>query len=319
MSDAGRGGFISKINRSLARMVRSLGSKWAFEANAELENVRTLLLEQNYARIVEQHANPLNRCGRKIFSNSDEDGITLEIARRLGIEAGVFAEFGVGDGLENNTIALAELGWKGFWVGAQKLAFAVPAEAAGNFIFLREFVDRKNVLALARRAMEAIAEKEVDLLSLDLDGNDLYLIEELLESGLRAKVFVVEYNAKFPPPMRWKMEYNAAHRWRYDDYFGASLMEFCDLFERHGYLLACCNSGSGANAWFVRAEYRDAFRDVPREVERLWAPPRYFQIKYGHPVSPRTVASIVGNIGAARERLAGAVDAHRRGVGVSGT
>lgn len=292
------------LARILPRTLRSLGAKWNFEANAKLDHLSTLLLAQDYARICEHHANPLNRCGRKIFSNSDEDGITLEIARRIGMVGGVFAEFGVGNGLENNTIALAAIGWKGFWVGGQKLAFSVETAAPGtqgDFAFFQEFVDRTNVLPLARQGLDTIAESELDLLSLDLDGNDFYFIEELLKGGLRPKIFLVEYNAKFPPPIRWKIDYDPQHRWSYDDYFGASLMEFCDLFERHGYFLVCCNSGSGANAWFVQSAYRNAFRDVPQDVNVLWSPPRYFQVKYGHPASPKTVVSIINNIGATRE------------------
>ena len=298
----------SKIVRSLARILprtlRSLGAKFAFETNAALGDIFGLLFAQSYERIVASHPNPLNHCGRKVFSNADEDGITFEIVRRIGIECGVFAEFGVGDGLENNTIFLASLGWKGFWVGAQKLAFSISPSAckgcSAEFVFLREFVDRSNVVLLVRRGLEAIAEAGIDVLSLDLDGNDLYLIEDLLGAAILPKVFIVEYNAKFPPPIRWKIEYDPDHRWSFDDYFGASLMEFCDLFEKHGYFLACCNSASGANAYFVRSDYAHAFRDVPRDVNVLWAPPRYFPGKYGHPVSPKTVAQIMKNIGKVR-------------------
>jgi len=51
--------------------------------------------------------NPLNRFGAKYFSQTDEDGITLEIVRRIGIRGGTFAELGVGDGLENNALSQA--------------------------------------------------------------------------------------------------------------------------------------------------------------------------------------------------------------------
>lgn len=298
----------SKVARSLARILprtlRSLGAMFAYETNAKLETISTQLLAQSYEKIIEHHPNPLNRFGRKVFSNGDEDGITFEIARRIGIESGVFAEFGVGDGLENNTIFLASLGWKGFWVGGQNLAFSTaPTNPnARDFTFLREFIDRSNVLSLAHRGLEAIAESEIDVLSLDLDGNDLYFVEELLRGAILPKVFIVEYNAKFPPPIRWQIEYDPYHRWSFDDYFGASLMAFCDLLENHGYFLVCCNSGTGANAYFVRSEYRDAFLDVPRDVNMLWTPPRYFLGQYGHPVSPKTVALVMNNIGNVRAK-----------------
>lgn len=46
----------------------------------------------------------------KVYSQSDEDGITLAIVRRLDIARGVFAELGVGDGVENNTLVFLALG-----------------------------------------------------------------------------------------------------------------------------------------------------------------------------------------------------------------
>jgi hypothetical protein len=296
--------FAKFLRNVFPRTLRSIGSMFAFETNAALRDISAQSLARSYDERVERHLNPLNRCGRRVFSNADEDGITFEIIRRIGIGCGVFAEFGVGDGLENNTISLASLGWKGFWVGGQKLAFPLaPSSAetpAPDFVFLREFIDRSNILSLVHRGLKTIAESQIDVLSLDLDGNDFYFLEELLSSAILPKVFIVEYNAKFPPPIRWKIEYDANHRWSFDDYFGASLMTLCDLFEKHGYFLACCNSANGANAFFVRSEYRDAFRDVPSDVNVLWVPPHYFLSQYGHPVSPRTVALIMNNIGKIR-------------------
>jgi hypothetical protein len=53
--------------------------------------------------------------------HNDEDGITFEIPRRIGLADGVFAEFGVGNGVENNTLAPAAAGWTGFWVDGEDL------------------------------------------------------------------------------------------------------------------------------------------------------------------------------------------------------
>src|SRR5262245_52344965 len=63
-------------------------------------------------------ANPLNAHSRRFFSQNDEDGILLEILRRLEISGSfVFLEFGVGDGTQCNTIILLGLGWRGLWIG----------------------------------------------------------------------------------------------------------------------------------------------------------------------------------------------------------
>jgi hypothetical protein len=258
---------------------------------SELMQIRDVALYEA-RRSEPPHPNPLNRHGRKVFSQTDEDGITFEIVRRLGLTKGVFAEFGVGDGLENNTLALAAAGWKGFWVGGQDLRVNPnPSNLAKpNFDFIKAWVKQDNAHALCEQGLTRIAQEAVDLLSIDLDGNDYYIAEALLARGVAPKVVIVEYNAKFIPPIEWKIEYSDDHAWQGDDYFGASLASFCRLFEKHGYFLACCNAFTGANAFFVHAAYRDKFKDIPQDIAQLWSEPRYaLPYRYGHPGSPKTV------------------------------
>jgi hypothetical protein len=288
------------------RVAQKARKALASDLATPLERIAAIsILDYNEARSRE-HVNPLNKYGNKVFSQTDEDGITFEIIKRLGIQHGVFAEFGVGTGLENNTILLASLGWSGFWVGGEKLAYTLAPTPYGekmDFSYLQEFITTDNIVALAKRGLQSIAEIALDVISLDLDGNDYYFVEELLKSRFSPKLFMVEYNSKFMPPIRWKIQYDPQHRWGGDDYFGASLMEFADLFEEHGYFLACCNSASGSNAFFVQAKFRDAFRDVPEDVHLLWSPPRYNKIRnYGHTPSAKTVALIMSNIAWARRK-----------------
>jgi hypothetical protein len=265
-----------------------------------LDSLREDALCASQQLAMENHPNPLNRCGKRVFSQNEEDGITFEILRRIGVDHGVFAEFGVGNGLENNTILLASLGWSGFWIGGQEIAFDASHPSAGgakrDFAFLRRFIDRENIVSLTRQGLDLISESAIDVVSLDLDGNDPYLVQELLANAVLPKLFIVEYNAKFMPPIRWKIAYNPVHMWRKDDYYGASLMEFRDLFDRFGYFLVCCNAASGSNAFFVHSAYRAAFRDVPEDINLLWSPPHH-----RHPVSAKTVAQIIGGIASARE------------------
>jgi hypothetical protein len=292
-----------RLPAPLRRLRRSVGK----ELIEPLEKLADISVIAYYERLMKEHRNPLNRCGKRVFSQNEEDGITYEILRRIGIERGVFAEFGVGDGLENNTIFLASLGWKGFWVGGERLAFAVPptpgAKKTRGFAYFMEFITKDNILFFAKRGLEAISETTVDVVSLDLDGNDIYFVEELLNGGFLPRVFIVEYNSKFMPPIRWRIKYNPAHIWMGDDYFGASLMEYKDLFERHDYFLACCNAASGSNAFFVHASYREAFQDVPQDINHQWSPPIYISPTNGHRASNQTVAQIIADISLVRSRV----------------
>lgn len=145
-----------------------------------------------------QHANPINRFGSKCFSQNDEDGITLEVLRRIGLlRHGSFAEFGVDDGTESNTLILKSLNWTGFWVGGEDLSH-LPSSSKG-FIYIKDWITSGNIIELVEKGIKSLGIEELDLISLDLDGNDFYFVERILTSGCLPKVFIVEYNAKFPP------------------------------------------------------------------------------------------------------------------------
>jgi hypothetical protein len=246
--------------------------------------------------LLQNHPNPLLKHGGKVFSQNDEDGITFEILRRLGVARGVFAEFGVGNGVENNTLSLAAAGWSGIWIGGADLAFDTNPGRSGklNFHFQKAWLTKSNIINLYGNGLDRIGQSRCDLISMDVDGNDYYFVNELLASGAMPKVFIVEYNGRFIPPIKFKIDYDDRHTWAGDDYFGASLASFCELFREHHYFLACCNI-TGSNAFFVQNEYKSFFEDIPTEIERLYASPKYFLTGLdvsGHPISPRTVEKI---------------------------
>lgn len=267
-----------------------------FELPAQIHEIRDLMLLDQTRQLQHSHPNPLNKSGAKCFSQTDEDGITLEILRRInGLDCGVYAEFGAGNGNENNTLILAALGWKGFWVGGEALSVKIQQENNAKFCYLREWITADNIVDIARTGLHAIQAhaNQLDVVSLDLDGNDYYFAEKLLQSGIQPKLFIAEYNAKFPPPVKFKIPYDADHRWKGDDYFGASLACFCDLFQEHGYRLVCCNSHSGANAFFIQHTYAACFPDVPTALSDLYVGPRYHNYRHhGHRASPKTIESI---------------------------
>jgi len=262
--------------------------KLAYDQIASLRDIALNMASQDRQL---RHRNPLNAFGQKCFSQNEEDGITLEIVRRLGIEAGTFAEFGVGNGLENNTLILGALGWTGFWVGGEDLAF--DASATKRLRFIKAWITRKNISGLAHEGIEGIGGRVPDVMSLDLDGNDIHLVRALLQAGHRPKLFIVEYSAKFPPPVLFEIAYDPDHHWQGDDYFGASLESFARTFSGFGYRLVCCNAQTGSNAFFVDAAFADRFADVPEAISDIYVPPHYHVIRSnGHPPSVRTVERI---------------------------
>jgi hypothetical protein len=257
-----------------------------------VNDIRDLLI-YNFATLLKTNStNPLNKVGRKGFSQNEEDGITLEIIKRLGLKNGTFIEIGVGNGLETNTLILAALGWRGFWIGNENLSF--PVRQSQKFKYIKSFVDLLNLLNLVEKGLKEMECDSADIISIDVDGNDIYFLEKILNSGYLPKLFIIEYNAQFIPPSKFQIKYDPNFIWNRDNYFGAALQNFIELFEIHGYSLICCNLQSGSNAFFIHNKFLKYFSDVPTEINELYASPQYFPLKkYGHRQSPKVVSSIL--------------------------
>ena len=278
--------FFAKMKQAQAEgSFDALASLWSRTAmNRRLD----MAVERYWAEKRAASTNPLVRAGQKYYSQNDEDGITLEILRRIGLQTGVFVEFGAGDGLENNSLILLMHGWKGVWVGNEELRISLPPDNA-KLRYAKGWVSSANCVEMIKSSTDGLKATKIDFLSIDLDGNDWYIAEAFIKSGARPAVIVVEYNAKFPPPVRWTIRYDADHQWTGDDYQGASLQSFADLFGEAGYRLVACNL-TGTNAYFVSREFDHAFKDVPEDLGTLFQAADYnWFIGRGHPPSPKTI------------------------------
>ena len=230
--------------------------------------------------------------GYKIYSQTDEDGLIAEIFNRIGTTSKTFVEFGIGDGLENNTLALLFDGWKGLWIDASTTHIAAIRNAwskiivDGQLSLVESFITAENINALIS---ENFQQGEIDLLSVDIDGNDWHVLKAI--TCVDPRVVVVEYNAKFVPPLKYCMEYDPKHVWQQDDHGGVSLQFLEDGMMERGYRLVGC-SISGANAFFVRQDLiADKFLE-PFTAANHFQPARFHLIKdvSGHKPSYQTLA-----------------------------
>ncbi|MGC2703928.1 MAG: hypothetical protein WA361_05415 [Candidatus Acidiferrales bacterium] len=226
--------------------------------------------------------------GYRVYSQADEDGIIREIFRRIGEGNRTFLEIGAGNGLENNSLFLLMQGWRGAWIegSARKVLAAkknlANAVADGHLRVEQHFLTVANVDETVARLAPV---KDVDLLSVDLDGNDYYILDAI-RSIIPPRVIVAEYNPKFPADVVWVMEYNETHRWDGTDYFGASLKALEILLSARGYALVGCNI-LGTNAFFVRADLaKDPPFCSPFIAENHYEPARYFLLAAYHSGHP---------------------------------
>jgi hypothetical protein len=240
---------------------------------------RTLAWQRRQLRRVLADPRHLNRSERRVYSQAGEDGVIGEILRRAGETNRYFVEMGSGDGTENCTRALLEAGWRGCWIEADpRYAAVAEAIARGRVAVRNAMVDRANVVALLD---SAAVPAEPDVLSVDVDGNDHWLWLEIARTR-RPRVVVIEYNPRFPPPVRWALPYRADRMWDGSYRQGASLSALRELGARLGYrLVGCCSFG--ANAFFVRDDVARAAGSLPAvgPAEAYW-PAAWNPGHFGH-------------------------------------
>lgn len=229
----------------------------------------------------------LEQYGYKVYSQNDEDGIIQEIFKRIGTTSKTFVEFGVQDGLESNCHYLLFKGWKGVWLEGNPQYVKVikkkfnPSIQAGQLKCECAFITRDNINEILSGQLSFLQTQEIDLLSIDVDGNDYDIWENI--QAIHPRVVIIEYNGKFPPDCTWKMAYNERHIWDGSDWHGASLKALELLGEKLGYQLVGTNL-TGVNAFFVKNDLVKGKFYEPATAEELYNPLR-LNIRHmnGHP------------------------------------
>jgi hypothetical protein len=166
-----------------------------------------------------------------------------------------FVEFGARDGVEiSNTVNLRlNKGWGGLLMDSQPL----------SDIVMQETITRENINEL----LDKYVVSEVDYLSIDLDGNDYWVWEEI---KITPRVVSIEYNSKFRYDESFAIEYNENHQWQGDDCYGASLLALQKLGIKKGYTLVCIVSE--LDAFFIRNDLVDSKYTPPTVMGLLPKP-----------------------------------------------
>lgn len=228
------------------------------------------------------------------FSQNGEDGILDVLRRQLSSSNRYFIEIGTSDGIENNSawLVVAEK-YNGLMIeGNPKLVarakrtvvgYSIGAECHNLFI-TRESV--KDLKALAQHT-------DPDVFSLDIDGNDYYIAQAILENGFRPKIFVVEYNSVYGPEQSVTVEYRDdfvftnAHPSQL--YYGVSITGWRKFFESRGYRFVTVDR-NGVNAFFVDPAFFGT--DFLADIKALEFAENRFQYRKFHISSEQQFALI---------------------------
>jgi hypothetical protein len=181
---------------------------------------------------------------KTIHSQFGEDGIIEKIFEIIGTTSKVCVEFGAWDGFFlSNTAALWTKDWKGVLIEAEQNKFLALLDNVRNYscvpILAKVGIDEDNHLEtiLHRRGIT----EPIDLLSIDIDGNDYYIFQSL--TTLRPRVIICEYNPTMPAHIDIYPDY--------DNHTGCSVAALVRVARSKGYQLAALTE---VNAFFVVEE-----------------------------------------------------------------
>jgi hypothetical protein len=234
----------------------------------ELSELQLLKVAPDAQVLLRMHYSELARRGSPLPAFSDvefrcrsqngEDGILLYIFGLLGTTNRRVVEICAGDGLECNAANLMTAhGWQALLIDGD------PANVARGRAFYSTCPDTwvappvmEHAWITADNVNDVVSRRgfagPIDLLSLDIDGNDYWIWKAL--DCIEPRVVVLEFNASCGPERSVTMAYRPDYRLDLTSMpyrCGASLPAFVKLAKSKGYRLVGVQS-LGFNAFFIR-------------------------------------------------------------------
>lgn len=214
-------------------------------------------LYHHYQTKKEQNKLPkFNETGFKNFSQFEEDGLLLYIFSVIGMGSKSFVDLGSNDCVNSNCANLAiHFGWLGLFVDGDKTMIKIGKKFYSKYPnpwnhpqqFSCSFITEENVNSLMKNKG---IEGEIELLSIDIDGNDFWIWKAI--EVIQPKVVVIESQVAFGDKnlvVPYIDGYNSDIKSNY--YSGASTIALQKLGKEKGYRLIGSNQ-YGHNLFFMK-------------------------------------------------------------------
>lgn len=187
-------------------------------------------------------------------SQSGEDTMIARLLDTIGIEHYRCIEFGAWDGLRGSNTARLWRGdkrWRALLVEADAGRYKQLLKNAAGYetVCVNAFVgvtDKNSIDAIARQSAFG---PEVDLISIDIDGNDYWIFDSL--KFLKPRIVICEYNPTIPPDVRLVGAMGSR--------IGCSAAALIELAARKGYVLC---GATESNLFFILNELTELVADA---------------------------------------------------------
>jgi len=160
-------------------------------------------------------------------------------------------DIGAGNGVRRSNIyALVLENWKALGVEADAKKSALLARAYRSFPNAKACHSLASPDNVGKLLKDFGVERQFGVLSLDIDGNDYWVLDAIL-SQFRPGLVVTEINENIPPPLRFVVKLDPRFQLRHH-FYGYSIAALEDLCHKHGYGI-------------LQLEYNNAFL-APKEL-----------------------------------------------------
>ena len=265
--------------RYLRKALGLVSSEWGLHAkNSPSIKISQRMLYNFYRYAISQGGRfRLSDTGFRVYSQFEEDGILSYIFAAIGVEHKTFIDIGSGDGINSNCANLAvNFGWRGLFVdgnpsnieSGKNYYAANPDTVLYPPTFVQAFVQTENINQLIQDNGFAGG---VDLMSIDIDGNDYWIWDAL--TVVEPRVVIIETHIEFGMNSI-VVPYDKDYRYpgKHPDYHGASPVAMEKLAQKKGYRLVGANS-YGFNTIYIKEGIgEDILPAVP--VESIMQHPR---------------------------------------------
>ena len=191
----------------------------------------------------------------QVYSQWGEDGIIDWLINKFPEIPKSFLEIGTENYKESNTrFLLVNKNWDGFLIEADKVAVKdIKSQRVfwkHNLKIENKFITKDNINTIIKKIN---IPKKIGLLSLDVDGVDYWIMNNL--SVLEPSIIVCEYNSLFGQKksvtVPYKKNFIRSEEHYSNLYYGASIKAFVELMKKKNYFLIGTNS-AGNNAFFLK-------------------------------------------------------------------
>ncbi len=208
----------------------------------------------------------------KVYSQNGEDGIIDYLIHSLEIKNIKFVEIGVGDYTECNTRFLTNnFPFQGlvcdYNKNLKKNLDLLVSTHRGKIQVFNNFVYKNNILDILKKHK---FDNNINLFSLDIDGNDYFILNTLPDNF--SDIFVAEYNQNFGFDLEISTPYiDNFDRFKYHYSglcWGISIKALIKLMNKKGYIFLG-NNTECCNAFFIKKSLKNKINFPFDEKENL--------------------------------------------------